>query len=61
VTLTRSILEPKLVGKQLGLDPLLTLMALYTGYRIWGLMGMLLSPLLAVTVRNMLPQGRQQS
>lgn len=61
VTLTRSILEPKLVGKQLGLDPLLTLMALYTGYRIWGLMGMLLSPLLAVTVRNMLPQGPQQS
>lgn len=60
VTLTRSILEPKLVGKQLGLDPLLTLMALYAGYRIWGLFGMLLSPLLAVTVRNMLPQSRQQ-
>ena len=60
VALTRSILEPKLVGKQLGLDPLLTLIALYTGYRIWGLMGMLLSPLLAVTVRNLIPKSGQQ-
>lgn len=49
-TLTRSIMEPKLVGKQLGLDPLVTLIALYFGYRIWGLPGMILSPLLAVAV-----------
>ena len=47
--LTRSALEPKLVGKQLGLDPLLTLAALYTGYRLWGIGGMILSPLIAVT------------
>ncbi len=55
VSVTRSVLEPKLVGKQLGLDPLLTLAALYAGYRIWGLMGMIFAPLLAVTVRNLLP------
>ncbi len=47
--LLRSILEPKLVGKQLGLDPLITLAAIYAGYRLWGLPGMVLSPLLAVT------------
>jgi len=46
--LTRSVLEPRLVGRQLGLDPLVTLMALYIGYRLFGLPGMLLSPLLAV-------------
>ena len=45
----RSILEPKLIGKQLGLDPLLTLLAMYTGYRLWGILGMLLAPLLAIT------------
>ena len=49
VTLIRSLLEPRLVGRHLGLDPLVTLIALYTGYRLWGLMGMLLSPILAVT------------
>lgn len=50
----RSILEPKLIGKQLGLDPLLTLLAMYTGYRLWGILGMLLAPLLAITVVQLL-------
>lgn len=44
VTLTRSSLEPRLVGRQLGLSPLLTLGGLYVGYRLWGLAGMLLAP-----------------
>lgn len=46
--LLRSILEPKLVGKQLGLDSLLTLLAMYAGYRVWGILGMVLAPLLTV-------------
>lgn len=50
ISLTRSVLEPKLVGKELGLDPLVTLFALYAGYKLWGIGGMILSPLLAVTV-----------
>lgn len=54
VAVTRSVLEPKLVGQQLGLDPLLTLAALYAGYRLWGFGGMLLAPLLAVTVTQIL-------
>lgn len=49
VTLSRSVLEPRLVGKHLGLDPLVTLVALYAGFRFWGLPGMLLAPILAVT------------
>ena len=49
-TVTRTVLEPRLVGKQLGLDPLVTLMALYMGYRLFGLPGMLLSPMIAVVV-----------
>ena len=48
-SVTRSILEPRLVGQQLGLDPLVTLIALYGGYKLWGFGGMILSPLLAVT------------
>ena len=48
ISLSRSILEPKLVGKHLGLDPLVTLFSLYAGYKLWGLGGMILSPVLAV-------------
>lgn len=57
--LTRSVLEPKLIGKQLGLDPLVTLMAMYTGYQLWGLLGMILSPLLAVTVIQVYATAKQ--
>lgn len=55
VSLVRSALEPRLVGRQLGLDPLLTLAALYAGYRLWGLGGMILSPLLAVVLVQLFP------
>ena len=48
--LSRSILEPKLVGKHLGLDPLITLGALYTGFQLWGIPGMILSPMLCVVL-----------
>lgn len=47
ISLLRSVLEPRLVGKHLGLDPLTTLLALYAGYRFWGLLGMVFAPVLA--------------
>ena len=50
--LSRSALEPRLLGKQLGLDPLLTLVSLYAGYRFWGFGGMLLSPIICVVIKE---------
>lgn len=54
IALSRSILEPKLVGSHLGLDPLATLAALYAGYKLWGLGGMLAAPILAVLALQLL-------
>ena len=51
--MTRSALEPKLVGRQLGINPLLTLLALYAGYRIWGVAGMILAPILTVIAKQL--------
>lgn len=56
IFLTRSVLEPKLLGKELGLDPLVTLLAIYTGYRLLGLAGMLLAPLIAVILTKLLSE-----
>ena len=55
--LARSALEPRLVGKQLGLDPLVTLFSLYAGFRLWGLVGMLAAPILAVTAVQVFREG----
>lgn len=50
---TRSALEPRWVGRQLGLDPLVSLIALYTGFRLWGFGGMIIAPILTVTAREL--------
>lgn len=52
--LLRSVLEPRLLGKELGLDPLLTLIAIYAGLKLFGFVGMLLAPLLALLAVRLL-------
>ena len=51
---TRTILEPRLRGRQLGIDPLLPLLALYVGFQLFGLLGMILAPMLAVTATQLM-------
>lgn len=58
VALVRSVLEPKFVGKHLGLDPLLTLAALYGGFRLWGVAGMMLMPLVTVGAVTFTREGQ---
>lgn len=50
--LVRTVLEPRLVGKHLGLDPLVTLIFLYLGYRFWGIFGMVIAPMLATAAKS---------
>ena len=50
--ITRTVLEPRVVGKHLGLDPLLTLVAMYAGFRFWGIPGLLFTPILASAVKS---------
>lgn len=57
---TRTVLEPKLVGKQLGLDPLVTLGALYAGYRVWGFLGLIIAPMAVAAVKSVLSAGQDE-
>ena len=52
ITLSRQLLEPKLIGAKMGLSPLLTLIALYGGLKLFGFWGMLLAPPLLMIVKN---------
>ena len=51
---TRSILEPRLVGKSLGLDPLVSLIAVYVGFQVWGIPGLILAPVTAALIKSLL-------
>lgn len=52
-SVTRTLLEPKIVGRQIGLDPLLTLLSIYAGYRLFGLLGMLLLPIAVILCKQL--------
>ena len=51
--LTRTTLEPRLLGRHLGLHPLIALVALYAGFRLCGVGGMLLFPIGAILLRQL--------
>lgn len=57
VSLIRSCAQAKLLGDQIGLDPLASLLAIYVGWKICGVWGMLLFPLLLVTLRQLNDRG----
>ena len=48
--LTRAVLEPRLVGRQMGLPPLAALASMYLGGRLFGLAGMICAPIGAMAV-----------
>ena len=50
VWLVRSVLEPRMVGKELGLDPLVTLLSVYAGLKLFGFVGILLAPVAVMAV-----------
>lgn len=54
----RNILEPRLIGKSLGIDPLLSLAVCYVGFRLWGFMGVICAPVVTALVYSFLRQRR---
>ena len=45
----KQILEPKLVSNKIGIHPLI---AMYTGFKIIGVLGLLLGPIMLVVLKN---------
>ncbi|MFZ3576319.1 sporulation integral membrane protein YtvI [Virgibacillus sp. DJP39] len=48
ITVVRQIVEPKLLSASIGLNPLATLVTMFVGLNLWGLMGLFLSPFLLI-------------
>lgn len=49
-TLGRQALEPKIISTQIGIYPLVTLLIIYTGIKIFGVTGIIIAPLIAITL-----------
>ncbi len=58
VTVVRQIIEPRIVGGTLGVHPILMLIAMYIGFRLFGILGILLSPAAVITARFFIKEGK---
>lgn len=58
IAVIRQIIEPKIVGKYIGLYPLLTLVAMYTGLRVMGVLGLITFPLIIIIVKKLNDDGK---
>jgi len=44
ITIARQVLQPKILGDQMGAHPLASLMSIFIGFRIFGLLGLIIGP-----------------
>lgn len=57
ITLMRNCLQAKLLGDQLGLHPLVTLIAIYIGWCAMGVLGMVIFPIAALAGKQLYDSG----
>lgn len=57
VALFRRVGEPKILGDQTGLPPLLSLASVYVGMKVGGVAGMILGPVLCLVALNLVRSG----
>lgn len=52
MSIIRQLIEPKIVSKQIGIHPIFTLIAMYTGFKFIGVLGMLIGPIILIVLKN---------
>ena len=52
MSIVRQFMEPRLVSKQIGIHPIFTLIAMYTGFKLIGVLGMLIGPIVLIVLKN---------
>lgn len=52
IAAVRQLLEPKIVSKQIGIHPIFTIIAMYTGLRFMGVIGLLVGPIVLIILKN---------
>lgn len=52
MSIVRQFLEPKIVSGSIGIHPIFTLIAMYTGFKFIGVFGLLLGPIILIILKN---------
>ncbi len=59
MTVVRQIVEPRLIGKSIGIHPLASLISMYVGLRTFGFWGMVIAPIGVLVAKEILESGRE--
>ena len=54
ISVVRQIAEPKILGKSFGLHPIIALIGIYAGYRLFGFIGIILAPMTVALICSLL-------
>ena len=57
ITLIRNFLEPKIVGNQIGLSPIVSLICFYVGLKLFGFWGIIVLPIVVILVKSLNDEG----
>ena len=57
IALFRRVMEPKFVGDQTGLSPILSLVSIYVGMKLAGVLGMVFGPVVVLVILNLAGMG----
>ena len=52
VLAVRQLLEPKLISQKIGVHPLVTLVSMYSGFKLLGIIGFLIGPIVMIILKN---------
>ena len=52
ILITRQLIEPKIVSNKIGIHPIFTLIAMYTGFKFTGIIGLLIGPIILIVLKN---------
>ncbi|MDG4656534.1 sporulation integral membrane protein YtvI [Ectobacillus antri] len=53
VIIQRQLMEPKVLSSNIGLEPLPTLIALFVGFKLYGLLGLIIGPVVLVVLKTL--------
>lgn len=57
IVVLKQLLEPKLVSNNIGIHPIFTLIAMYTGFKFIGIMGLLIGPIVLIIIKNIFAES----
>lgn len=52
MSIVRQLIEPKIVSGNIGIHPIFTLIAMYTGFKFMGVIGMIVGPIILIILKN---------